>query len=282
MLRLRDFRQNVKGLSDLLPYAVLIEEGIILQKDGSFLAAFEYTGRDTDSATDEELEYLVLQVNNAIKNLGTGYCLHIDAIRSFKQAYPGKELGFFPDKVTRLIDDERRDFFGSDVCFQTRNVLSVTYKPNAYIGEKNILEKGLDIFKKTLETLYDSLSTVLTLTRLTEYEFMLDETHSIMQSDLFTHINQCIAGEFQLVQVPRTPMYLDSILGNEDLIGGFAPKIGNKFIRAISIDGFPTVFRRKVIQSCFGALTACRLNCVSTPDISAWITLKPLKRLRDM
>ena len=56
MLRLRDFRQNVKGLSDLLPYAVLIEEGIILQKDGSFLAAFEYTGRDTDSATDEELE----------------------------------------------------------------------------------------------------------------------------------------------------------------------------------------------------------------------------------
>lgn len=239
MLRLRDFRQNVKGLSDLLPYAVLIEEGIILQKDGSFLAAFEYTGRDTDSATDEELEYLVLQVNNAIKNLGTGYCLHIDAIRSFKQAYPGKELGFFPDKVTRLIDDERRDFFGSDVCFQTRNVLSVTYKPNAYIGEKNILEKGLDIFKKTLETLYDSLSTVLTLTRLTEYEFMLDETHSIMQSDLFTHINQCITGEFQLVQVPRTPMYLDSILGNEDLIGGFAPKIGNKFIRAISIDGFP-------------------------------------------
>ncbi len=239
MLRLRDFRQNVKGLSDLLPYAVLIEEGIILQKDGSFLAAFEYTGRDTDSATDEELEYLVLQVNNAIKNLGTGYCLHIDAIRSFKQAYPGKELGFFPDKVTRLIDDERRDFFGSDVCFQTRNVLSVTYKPNAYIGEKNILEKGLDIFKKTLETLYDSLSTVLTLTRLTEYEFMLDERHSIMQSDLFTHINQCITGEFQLVQVPRTPMYLDSILGNEDLIGGFAPKIGNKFIRAISIDGFP-------------------------------------------
>lgn len=239
MLRLRDFRQNVKGLSDLLPYAVLIEEGIILQKDGSFLAAFEYTGRDTDSATDEELEYLVLQVNNAIKNLGTGYCLHIDAIRSFKQAYPDKELGFFPDKVTRLIDDERRDFFGSDVCFQTRNVLSVTYKPNAYIGEKNILEKGLDIFKKTLETLYDSLSTVLTLTRLTEYEFMLDETHSIMQSDLFTHINQCITGEFQLVQVPRTPMYLDSILGNEDLIGGFAPKIGNKFIRAISIDGFP-------------------------------------------
>ncbi len=68
---------------------------------------------------------------------------------------------------------------------------------------------------------------------------MLDETHSIMQSDLFTHINQCITGEFQLVQVPRTPMYLDSILGNEDLIGGFAPKIGNKFIRAISIDGFP-------------------------------------------
>lgn len=239
MLRLRDFRQNIKGLSDLLTYAALIDEGIILQKDGSFLAAFEYTGMDIESATDEELEYLVLQVNNAIKNLGTGYCLHIDAIRSFKQAYPRKELGFFPDKITQLIDDERREFFGSDVCFQTRNILSVTYKPNAYLGEKNTIDKGLDIFKKTLETLYDSLSTVLNLTRLTEYEFSIDETHKIIQCELFTHINQCITGEFQPVQVPHTPMYLDSILGNEDLIGGFTPKIGNKFIRAISIDGFP-------------------------------------------
>lgn len=239
MLSLRDFRQNVKGLSDLLPYAALIDEGIILQKDGSFLAAFEYTGRDIDSATDEELEYLVLQVNNAIKNLGTGYCLHIDAIRSFQQAYPGKELSFFPDKITQLIDDERRAFFGSDVCFQTRNVLSVTYKPNAYLGEKNVLDKGLDIFKKNLETLYDSLSTVLNLTRLTEDSLAVDEKQTITQSDLFTHITQCITGDFQPVQVPSIPMYLDSILGNEDLIGGFTPKIGNKFIRAISIDGFP-------------------------------------------
>ena len=69
MLRLRDFRQNVKGLSDLLSYAALIDEGIILQKDGSFLAAYEFIGQDTASMTDEQLEFLVSQANVAVNQL---------------------------------------------------------------------------------------------------------------------------------------------------------------------------------------------------------------------
>ncbi|HHB95096.1 MAG TPA: hypothetical protein ENK88_08125, partial [Campylobacterales bacterium] len=34
-------------------------------------------------------------------------------------------------------------------------------------------------------------------------------------------------------------MYLDSIIGAKPLIGGLEPKIGDKFIKIISIDGFP-------------------------------------------
>ncbi|WP_461811586.1 VirB4 family type IV secretion/conjugal transfer ATPase, partial [Faecalimonas sp.] len=97
----------------------------------------------------------------------------------------------------------------------------------------------LTFFKSTLENFEDKISSVLYINRLKEYELELDHNFSITQSDLFTHINQCITGEFQSIQVPKIPMYLDSILGNEDFIGGFAPKIGNKFIRTISIDGFP-------------------------------------------
>lgn len=155
MLRLRDFRQNVKGLSDLLPYAALIDEGIILQKDGSFLAAFEYLGVDTECITADELEVLVEKVNHSLKALGTGFCIHVDAIRSFKKAYPTEEQSFFPDKVTQLIDDERRKFFGSDVCFNTRNVISITYKPTAFVSEKDVIAKGLEFFKNTLNNFED-------------------------------------------------------------------------------------------------------------------------------
>ena len=239
MLRLRDFRQNVKGLSDLLPYAVLIDEGIILQKDGSFLAGFEFIGQDTASATLNELENLVAKVNAAIMSLGNGFCLHIDAIRSLQQTYPDKQQSFFQDKVTQFIDDERREFFSSKVCYKTRNIITVTYKPTSFIGEKDVFENGLDYFKKALDGFYDSLCKVITLIRLTEYEFEYDENNKFIQSDLFTHITQCITGEFQLVRVPKVPMYLDSVLGNEDFTGGITPKIGNKFIKVITIDGFP-------------------------------------------
>ncbi len=246
MLRLRDFRQNVKGLSDLLPYAALIDEGIILQKDGSFLAAYEFIGQDTASMTDEQLEFLVSQANVAVNQLETGYCLHVDAIRTYKQAYPDENLGYFPDKVTKLIDDERRKFFGSDVCFSTRKIISITYKPEMLMNKalnkdtaSKKLFQDLQEFKNKISQIEDTLSKVLTLIKLTEHEFEFDDTHTFVQSDLLSHINQCITNELQLVRVPEVPMYLDSLLGNEDLVGGHELKIGSKHIKVISIDGFP-------------------------------------------
>ena len=47
---LRD-SQKRKGFSDMLNYAAYIDDGIIICKDGSFLASWEYTSGDTYSTT---------------------------------------------------------------------------------------------------------------------------------------------------------------------------------------------------------------------------------------
>jgi type IV secretion system protein VirB4 len=132
MLKLSDYRPKAKGLPDLLPYAALVAPGVILNKDGSFLAAWEIRGQDTDSSAPEERAYVSGQVNNAVKLLGTGWMLHTDAIRGSHRAYPGPGKGFFPDAVTRRIDDERRAFFNEEGgrCFSTNTVLAVTWKPD--------------------------------------------------------------------------------------------------------------------------------------------------------
>ena len=44
MIRLRDFRSKARGLPDLLPYAGVIGPGLVLNKDGSLLCAFEVRG----------------------------------------------------------------------------------------------------------------------------------------------------------------------------------------------------------------------------------------------
>ena len=55
MLQLRQFRNRAKGLPDLLNYAALVDDGVVLNKDGSLMAAWEYRGEDLESASHAEL-----------------------------------------------------------------------------------------------------------------------------------------------------------------------------------------------------------------------------------
>ena len=111
-----EHRKTPRGLADLLsPYA-LIEDGILLQQDGSLMAGWSYRGPDMMAASASEMAALSARFNQCLW-LGTGWMVHCDAIRSQAPGYP--EQGAFPDPVTRVIDDERREQFmvelGQDV-----------------------------------------------------------------------------------------------------------------------------------------------------------------------
>lgn len=250
MLKLADYRSQAKGLPDLLPYAALIAPGIILNKDGSFLAAWAVRGQDTASSTPDELAWVSAQASQAIKLLGTGWMLQVDAVRSPHQAYPESGKGFFPDPVTRLIDEERRTFFGRGLCYSTRTVLSVTFKPNLQAAKlagttqtgttgMQTMDKALQQFKTTLDELEDGLSAVLLMERLSEYRACKADGETSIQSDLLSHLQQCLTGDLHPIRVPAVPMYLDALLGGADLIGGLAPRIGEKHLAVVAIDGLP-------------------------------------------
>ena len=249
MLKLKDYRSRAKGLPDLLPYAALIAPGIVLNKDGSFLAAWAIRGQDTASSTPNELAWTSAQANQAIKLLGNGWMLHVDAIRSPHLAYPDEGEGYFPDPVTRLIDEERRAFFGSGLCYSTDTVLTVTFKPDLRAAQvesntqtggpvRNPMEKALAQFAATLAELEDALSAILQMDRLSESEFDIHGEQYI-QSELLSHLQRCITGDTHPVRVPAIPMYLDAIIGGADLTGGIAPRVGNHYLAAVSIDGLP-------------------------------------------
>jgi len=250
MLKLKGYRARTKGLPDLLPYAALIAPGVVLCKDGAFLAGWECRGQDTCSSTPEELGFVSAQFNNAIKLFGTGWMLHVDAIRSRKRAYSRPDESFFPDPVTTLIDEERRRYFSGDACFSTRTVLVVSYKPNLQatkmaaaaqsgVVAANVLQKSLTYFQNALLELEDALSAVLRMYRLDEYEEVDEQGQTCLYSSLLEHLQQCLLGEEYSIQVPKNPMYLDALLGGEDLVGGLAPRIGEKHIAVLGLDGLP-------------------------------------------
>ncbi len=55
MLNLAEYRSRPAGLADFLPWAALVDEGVVLNKDGSFQRTARFRGPDLDSATPAEL-----------------------------------------------------------------------------------------------------------------------------------------------------------------------------------------------------------------------------------
>ncbi len=247
MIRLRDFRSKARGLPDLLPYAGVIAPGLIINKDDSLLCAFEVRGQDTDSSTPEELAFISSQLNMGLQLLGTGWMLHLDAIRGAERAYPADSLSHFPDRVSRMIDEERRAWFSGDKCYSTSLVLSLTYKPgyadnrmSTGFHNHKALDKTIQRFNATIAEFEDALSVALKMRRLMDYEYELRESSTnFTQSDLLSHLNQCITGELHPMRLPAVPMFLDAIIGNQDMVGGIVPKIGNKHVMVVAIDGLP-------------------------------------------
>lgn len=272
MHNIKGYSSKAKGLSDLLPYAALIDPGIVLNKDCSLMAAWEFRGLDTASSTMEDLDQVVFHFNHATLETGTGLMLHVDAVRKPVGNYPAAHLSHFPDAITKMIEDERREFFqNSRRCFQTNTILTVTYKVKEEIKSNNF-SKYLADFKEKLEKLETVLGVLpdFVMERLLEYEVENEYGRKQRYSPLLSHLQQCITGDLHPILVPDNPMYLDAILGGQDFTGGVSPKIGDKFIKVLSIDSLPSESYPAMLQF-MDALPveyrfSTRFICLDTPD----------------
>ncbi|NDV24838.1 VirB4 family type IV secretion/conjugal transfer ATPase [Desulfovibrio sp. JC022] len=251
MIALKDYRHKPKGLSDLLPYAAMVNNGVLLCKDGSLMTGWKFRAQDTASSTAEELAVVSNRVNSGIKNLDSGWMLHVEAIRSTATEYPHAGTSFFPDFVTQAIEDERRNIFESAGTFySTETYLIITYKPE-FLTQKlsnlayensatvNHLEKALEKFLTVAQELEDSLSLSMELTHLADIEFPDEHGNVHTYSTFLSLLNKCLTGEEHPILLPKIPMYLDALLGGQDLTGGLQPSIGGRFIKVLAVDGFP-------------------------------------------
>lgn len=243
LTRLREHRTEPTGVADLLAWGFLVDEGVMLQKDGSLLTAWSYRGPDMGAATAEALHQLTTHVAAALGPLTDHWMVHVDAVRRAAAPYPAAT---WPNAVTALMDAERRAaYHAHGQHFETEYVLTVTYLPPAdafarlsgwfvQLGSANRDTTSsvdwtqlLAAFTAACQTFEQHLSAVLQLTRLTSRA-------------LLTHLHRCLTGLEHAVEVPPHGAYLNTVLADQELVGGFVPCIGTQHIRAIAIHGFPT------------------------------------------
>src|SRR5215471_13573436 len=81
MLNLAEYRSKPQRLADFLPWAALVDRGVVLNKDGSFQRTAPFRGPDLESATPAELVAATQRLNNALRRLGSRWALFVEASR---------------------------------------------------------------------------------------------------------------------------------------------------------------------------------------------------------
>src|SRR5229473_389858 len=127
MMNLTEYRRSLSHLADFLPWAALVDEGIVLNKDGSFQRTAKFRGPDLDSAVPAELVGVASRLNNALRRLGSGWAIFVEASRHSAQDYPASQ---FPDPVSSLVDAERAAQFEEEGAhFESAYYLTFVFLP---------------------------------------------------------------------------------------------------------------------------------------------------------
>src|SRR3546814_10247538 len=77
MLNIAEYRPKATRLMDHLPWAAFVAPGVMLNKDGSFQKSLTFRGPDLASSTQSGLASARAQLNNALRRLGSRWCVHI-------------------------------------------------------------------------------------------------------------------------------------------------------------------------------------------------------------
>ncbi|HHZ07251.1 MAG TPA: conjugal transfer protein TrbE [Rhizobiales bacterium] len=239
MMNLAEYRRTTARLADFLPWAALIAEGVVLNKDGSFQRTARFRGPDLDSAVPAELVAVAGRLNNAFRRLGSGWAIFVEAQRHGVGAYPSSR---FPDAASALVDAERKaDFEEATAHFESSYFLTFAYLPPAedaaraenwlYEGKA---DRGVDPHE-ILRGFVDRTDRILQL-----IEAFMPECAWLDDSETLTYLHSCISTRRHRVRVPETPMYLDALLADQPLTGGLEPRLGDAHLRVLTIVGFPT------------------------------------------
>ena len=192
MFNLSEYRNKPQNLADFLPWAALVAEGIVLNKDGSFQRTAHFRGPDLESATPAELVGVTARLNNVLRRLGSGWAIFVEASRFPARNYPAST---FPDPVSTLVDAERAAQFEEEGAhFESAYYLTFVFLPppeeaaraEAFLYEGRV-DAGIDPHQ-ILRGFIDRTDRVLQL-----IEGFVPEAAWLSDCETLTYLHSCIS-----------------------------------------------------------------------------------------
>lgn len=246
-----------RAFCDLLDYATLADDSVIVLKSGALLQIFELRPEDLRHAETARLKHVHELVTRSVHKLGGNWCVQVDAVR-------GEDLQYLPENesghpLVRVLDRLRARTFRHDKSFRTRIFLSLCFAGNSQTQNKlealMVQEQQGNARMQTLkliETFKEQCDSVVSTLRLTMQVRLLTFAQDSSRHEALTFIHQCITGLDHAIAVPQSAVYLDTLLSTQDFAGGFCPCCGENNIACVAVDGLPS-------EAWFGVLNALAL-----------------------
>ena len=187
-----------------------------------------------------ELVAVAGRLNNALRRLGSGWAVFVEAQRYQSNEYPPSSC---PDVASALVDAERRAQFEEEGAhYESAYFLTFLYLPPAEDAARveHLLYEGRERGQaadahEALRGFVDRTDRVLQLV-----EGFMPECRWLDDGETLTYLHACVSTKCHRVRVPEIPMYLDALLADQPLTGGLEPMLGDQHLRVLTIVGFPT------------------------------------------
>ncbi len=224
------------GLADRLPWALLVEDGVVLCKDATLLGGFVIRGEDLTTAPIDAVNLAADLVREMIGQLPPGYSIEMNIHRSAHQVYLPLAARHFPTPPLLEVDREREVHFRMPgQYYATTATLLVSFTPPKESVSKmeGIFVKGTSLsvnypaliegFQQTLDELRGHMAPAFSINR-------MDSTR------LVTECHQCLSGDPEPV-IPDGG-YLNYALASGDWYTGFVPRFRDQHLHLVTITGF--------------------------------------------
>lgn len=259
-----------------IPWLALLRPGIMLNKDGSLMACFEFDGPDIDSIGSNEMDAVSDMLEHAMKPMDERFTLWWTMRRRRSAKYP--DADFRDNEAAARINSMHRDSFMRGSLFENKHYLSIVFTP--FSGVEGFFDRVAMHLRE------DGVSTIGAIMRSTKESlimrnrFQFDEKQindaieqfenvvtefagtmasvsfkQLVHTDLLGFLHACVnpwVGEPRKVNLPRT-MMIDGYLPEAEVATGresmiFWQSDGEHAVSAISVKDFPDSSRPGIMD----------------------------------
>ena len=235
MFNIQEYRSKHKKLSDRLPWGLFLAPGIIQNKNGSLQTTARYRGEDPLSCSDGKNSAIASLLNNAFRRLGTGWAVFTEEQKRKIIDYPSSE---WPNEIAAKVEAENINSFKKHNLYITVQYITFVYLPPSELSQK--IEKSfydgenLPDYTTNVDNFKADVSSTIKL-----LSSLLPEIELLNDDETCTYLHSTISTKNHKVKAPAVPAFLDCLLTDEPVIGGFNPKIGEHFLGVISLKDYP-------------------------------------------